>query len=258
MAEQLELTRQYEDWGKRASELWTPDAQRVITLLGENDVVFVDAPNGSGKTHFLIPAITRLSTPLGWNTHSLDTSEVKLASEDIRTARNTDYQLTDAFQRELENLPPLRSTQKGLLILDEIGWMNDYDVLRILRTGNMNGYQKFVLIPAARPDRKDKQINELQKKLATVGKTSAVLQMPKKVIPENQSREFLEIHGSPPEVIDLIVTNFPMYLRVLDLFRGDKTIEDVMRGWQANATARGITNDEYTVVQDKLNDWLKK
>jgi hypothetical protein len=251
MTEFAERQRGLEDWTKRTEELWTPDAKKVVELLGSNDAVFVSGPNGSGKSTFLTDKIREISTAQGWQSGFQDTSWF-MSLKDAPTDA-----LLNSVTSQFKELPLVEEGRVGVVVLDEVGWLDKPHLSIVLGAAADRGYKKMVLIPAGTSvDMRQKSIAEISEVLGKGGKSSCVYTMDQKSLPDALYKEYLELFGVPNEVIDFVVANLPHYLRLLDTFRGSKTIDAARESWDGNYKYKGVTYEQYEEAEAKIAKYL--
>lgn len=249
MTELAEEEKRFDDWTRRAGELWTPDAQQVVNLLNSNDVVFVSGPSGAGKTSFLTPKIMSLATAQNWQSASEDTSRFMIPVDPP-----IDLFLTNVSSH-FKQFPNVGEGKTGVMILDEVGWLDKQRLTGIIGVVENKGYKKFVLIPVAKDEEtRNKTILRIKEVLSETGKSSAVYTMDQKSIPDKLARELLGYDNTSNEVIDFVLANFPTYLKILDLFRGCKDISAARTLWDSNWNR--ISPEQQLEVDEKIRKYL--
>ena len=249
MTENPERVRMLSEWKKKASELWKPDAEQVVNLLSNNDAVYIDAPNGSGKTSFLCPKVAELAAGNGIGYGIVDSSSV------IEFEDKTDEELLGALRKGIKGTSS--ANLQSILVVDEVGPLKRSTVPRLMRLARSDNYGKFVLVPAATlPEDRARQIAELDAVIKDEGLSTTIYSMASKVIPDQLSREYLELQGTPRDVTDFVTTTFPMSLAAIHLFRKRESVDDVIKFWRHNWRATRVTSEEYAEVNRKIAEYL--
>lgn len=247
-----EFRRLNNEWQTKASELWAPDAKEILNLLEQNDVVFIDAQRGSGKSSFLSLQIKSLASKNSWGYGFVDL-RASLAPQS-----DPDKYLISTVRHEVRKGASIKDGQQAIAVLDEVGHLDGYNFLRAIHAAEIEGYNKFVVIPAGlTPEVRAKQVDRLTEALNSRGKTSTTYNMETKALSESLSRELFALRGTPTEAADFIISIFPLYPNLLDRIAGLKN-ESKVREWFRNnwlslyRYQRGINAEEIEEVKRKL------
>lgn len=252
--DRLETQNRLNEWSKKVNLLWTQDAQRVVNLLDQGfDSVIVDGPWGSGKSMNLVPQIEQEVSRRGWYCAGLDARKIS----GVHRKKPAERKAT--FEYELNRFPAVDSPSTGLMLLDESGILETEDVLgEFLAESDKRGYKRSVVIPAGgTEDVRAEMIDTVQKSLGDQGKSSAVYKLGRRTLPEELVREYFDITETPPEVVDFVLSIFPMYPNVVYFIGGQKSVDSVRRWWRDNRTnfaryQRGLNREDVELVDRRL------
>ncbi len=253
--DRLETQQRLEEWTKKANLLWTQDAHNVMRILDQGfDTVIVDGPWGSGKSECLVPEIEQVASRQGWYHGKFDARKIA----GVHRKGSEERKIT--FEHELSRFPQFDvNTDTALMILDESGVLETEDATgEFIDECYRQGYKKLVIIPAGGSENiRTDMILTLQKTLKRRGKSDAVYKLEKHPLPEDLAREYFDITKTPMEVVDFILSVFPMYVSVIYRLGGNQSIDSVRQWWESNRIVagfplRGLSRNEIEVINQKI------
>ena len=186
MQERTERDILLQDWHTRSCEVWSPEAQEILSLVEHTDVVILNGSNRSGKTSFLSPQIKKETVEKGWNYGYVDVG---------RPLSSFSPAYQEMFLQETAaTLPELKQEQIGLVIIDEPGHLTGSNRLHyFISLIESRGYNKYVFVPTGSPDEvRIRQVADITSHLSEIGQSSIQYDLQRKQLPENLAQELLE------------------------------------------------------------------
>lgn len=252
----LEQQQRLNEWSRKVNSLWREDAQSVVGLLDQGyNTVVVDGPWGSGKSMNLVPQIEQEVSRRGWYSARLDARKISGVHKKKPAERGA------IFEHELSMFPAVDPTSTGLMLLDESGVLETQEALgEFLRESERRGYKRSVVIPAGGTEEvRADMIATLQKVLAGEGKSNAVYQLERRILPDGLVREYFDITGTPPEVTEFVLSIFPMYPNVVYFIGGQDSVDSVKRWWRDNRSnfaryQRGLNSEDVELIDRRLGE----